>query len=245
MRTLISQRIQRIPEDRVSLYEPIEITNQSEALYAWTADGKRWLLKWKMQRKEILAEALGWLLSIRLKVPTPTGAITTHKGNPAWLSAFIEHTDYWDKSKMSAIHNIAEIGSMIALDAIIYNEDRHFKNILLEPDPTEYIMKAWSIDLAASEIGQPEAIHRIGLEIPRAVYLAEGIPLDAIRDGAQSTALLASKLDPKDLRDDVTEACGLVGEQKMDLLFHALLKRCQNASSLVEKYLTDYSEVIL
>lgn len=245
MRTLIPQRIPQIPEAKVILYHPFEKPNQSEARYAKTHDGRAWLLKWKMERREILAEALGWLLSSRLKVPTPEGAITTHNGKQAWLSAFIEQTSYWDRSNMSGIHNIDEIGSMLALDAIVYNEDRHCQNILLEPDPTEYAIKAWSIDLAASEIGLPESIKRIGLDLPRAAYIAEGIPVDAIQENARATAQLASKIDPKDLRDDVVEACGLAGEPKVDVLFDALLKRFQSAPSLVEKYLADYREVIV
>lgn len=244
MRQLIPQRIRQIPEAKVKLYHPIEVENQSEARYAKTDDGQSWLLKWKMERREILAEALGWLLSQRWRVPTPGGALTTHNGKTAWLSAFIEYTDFWDVSKMSAIHNLAEIGAMLALDAIIHNEDRHYKNILLDPDPNEYQLKAWSIDLAASDIGLPESLKRLDLDLPRAAYIADGIPLDATREAARATAQLAAKIDIKDLREDVVEACGLAGEQKIDILYDALLKRCQNAPSLVEKYLTAYSEVI-
>ncbi len=244
MRSLIPQRIPQIPESRLILYSLIEEENKSQARLAKTDDGRSWLLKSSMRSPEILAESLGWLLSRRLNVPTPDGAVTTHSGKPAWLSAYIGQIDYWDAKKMSAIHNITEIGSMLALDALLYNEDRHHKNILLEPDPDEYRVKAWSIDLADAEIGRPEGIKRVALDLPRAVYIARGIPLDVTRDQALVTADLAAQLNPKDLREDVVEACGLASEAKVDVLYDALLRRFQNARTLVEKYLSAYSEVV-
>lgn len=244
MRSLIPERIRQIPESRLLLYREIEHENKSEARYAKTDDGKAWLLKSNMRGPEFLAESLGWLLAHRLNVPTPDGAATIYAGKPAWLSALIRQVDYWDASKMSAIHNISEIGSMLALDALVYNEDRHHRNILLEPDPDEYTVKVWSIDLADAEIGRPLGLERIGLTLPSANYIARGIPLDAIREQAMRTADLAMQIKPDDLRADVVESCGLASERNVDPLYTGLLRRCQNARTLVDQYLTAYGEVV-
>lgn len=245
MSKLFHENIERISESDLIVGKLVRAPNLSEAKHAKTANRDRWVLKCKMEKREILAESLGWLLSNRLKVPTPYGAVVTQNGKYVWLSKQIDHTDFWDSSKMSAIHNISQIGSMLAIDAIVYNEDRHHRNILLEPDPDEYKVKVWSIDLAKAEIGRPDAIDRIGLGLPNAAYVARGIPIDDIvRQCAMETATIATQMDDSELRAFILEACGIAGETKVDLLFSALSKRCANAPMLVDKYLTAYSEVL-
>lgn len=135
----------------------VRVPHSSDARYCMSPDGRRWVRKRASETgfEALLAEALGWMLARELAVPVPDGAVTGEGDDLSWLSEQVPAVQHWDASRVHYIHNLEELGRMLTLDAIVFNEDRHARNILLQPAPTELELRAWSIDVGDSPLGRP------------------------------------------------------------------------------------------
>jgi len=234
-RQIFPQTILRIAQ--VSDRGPVPVSNGSDAVYAISADGRRWIKKVLLGNNELLAEALGWLLSNILKIPTPLGAVCGTGTDATWLSESVVPVTHWEPSRAQCLKNPDDLGAMLALDAVIGNWDRHSGNLLLRPENTQDQLKVYSIDVAGSWIGTPSDIGRRGLEVPSVDNLAPGIPVDMVREGAEKCAHEFSRLDPTLLNEYVSEACEIATVTAVDAISEALRRRSREAPGLVQRYL--------
>jgi hypothetical protein len=153
------------------------------------------------------------------------------------LSGYIEHASHWDGSRAHFVKNVEEFGAMLTLDAVLFNDDRHRKNILLTPMPTEDNLKVRAIDVGNARIGYPSDFAELGLNVPVRPNIARGLPLKFLWEGAMAAAQKAEKLAGTQVLDGyVREACELVREPTAALVSRALTERMAHAGALVEKY---------
>lgn len=145
---------------------------------------------------------------------------------------------HWDEAKIPFIENLADLGGMLALDALLMNEDRHRQNILLQSvGRKKNAFEVWSIDLGNALVGFPSDFLDIGLEIPDPRNLARGIPVTNLQGAAKQSALRAQAIDATLIDEFCQEACSLVSEPTVDKYSEVLKHRCANATSLVARYL--------
>ncbi|WP_426755664.1 hypothetical protein [Myxococcus sp. Y35] len=224
----------------MSDHGPVDVDHSSEAVFAIDGDGRRWVRKKMLFTgwQPILAESLGWLISREIGVRAPVGAVCGSGDELSWLSAYVPHALHWQRNYVHFVRNIDEFGAMLTLDALLYNADRHAKNILLVPEQGEEELIAWSIDVGNALVGHPQDFMELGLRVPEKPNSARGLPIDLMRVGAFAAAQQASKLagTPR-LERYVAEACAIVGEGTAPLLLEAISRRMERAGDLVEEYL--------
>jgi hypothetical protein len=188
-------------------------------------------------RPELLAEVLGHLLAEELGVPTPRGAVTGTGEDLSWLSEEIPGAQHWSRHRAKYVQNLDDLGRMLALDAIAYNDDRHDSNILLQPRSSHVDLYAYSIDLGHSLLGRPRKLAKAGLDVHEIVVIAEGLPLPLLRDGALAAATQAEGFTRGQVAHMVKGACQVVGEPDVNLLLESLLLRTKNARALTARYI--------
>jgi hypothetical protein len=218
----------------------VDVDHSSEAFFAIDADGRKWVRKRMLHTgwQPILAESLGWLVARELGVRAPTGAICGSGNELSWLSAFVPNAIHWRRNSAHFVKNLDEFGAMLALDSLLYNDDRHAKNILLVPDESEEDLVAWSIDVGNAWVGHPQDFVNLGLRVPEKPNTARGLPLELMKVGALRAAQQATRLAGTEKLEQYTkEACQIVGEETAPLLLEALSRRMERASALVEQYL--------
>src|SRR5262249_46216878 len=119
---------------------PVLSEHTGDARYARDAVGDVWIRKRDLENgyNVLLAEAIGWLLPQHRKVPVPGGAF--HIAAPgveaegvcrSWLSRQVLDVGHWNRGYVNNVNNIGQLGRVLALDTLIFNEDRHSGNILL------------------------------------------------------------------------------------------------------------------
>ncbi len=240
--SLFALRLPRI--SRLANVAPVKVPNSSEAFYVQDAAGERWVRKLELETgpEPLLAEALAWLLAKELGVPVPEAAICD--GRPGvlgsqlgWMSKFENHIAHWTPARAQALEVPAELGSVLALDAIIWNEDRHERNLLVCPSPTPDKLRILAIDMGAAKLGWAPDFSACGIASPPPGRLVRGIPVDAVSDGAAETASRAAGIRPELLSAMVKEACALVGDLRFPTLCATLAARCLAAPEIVTSYL--------
>ena len=151
--TLPGFRIPRIDGLMVGKKVPGKYGN--EVQWARDAAGATWVMKQEAGYQGLLAEIVSWLLGEHLQIRQPACALTCIDDEWSWLSAAIIPVTHWQPRYRDAILNRDELGRMLALDAIVCNEDRHPGNLLVELRPDENAVQVWAIDagnaLAAAE----------------------------------------------------------------------------------------------
>lgn len=238
--SLFPNRIEHITGDLVAR-GPIRVPHGANADYVIDTQGRSWVRKKEIETgfNCLLAEAFGALLASELSVPSPDCAVHRGQtGKQAWLSRLMPDITHWDPAKIPFIENLDELGSMIALDAILINEDRHRGNILLQSvgeDSEE--LHAWSIDLGNALVGWPSDFHGATERIPDPRNHARGFPVHALEDIALETAHEAMTISSEIIREYSQEACGLVQEPTIDDYAEVLYSRCRNAVQIVSTYL--------
>lgn len=219
---------------------PVPVGNSHCAVFTTTPDGVTWIRKRELDSgpQPLVAEALGWRLARQLSVPVPPAAIGEPNGELSWLSYFLDGAMGWDETRADRLSNPDDLGAILALDAIILNEDRHAANILCLPDENEYSLSIVSIDTGAAWIGWPDDYARRVDDIPSVQKLAAGLPVDACQAGARDLALRAAQLSPDLLRDAAWEALDIVERlDQLQVLTQTLVRRCASAPQLVTAYL--------
>jgi hypothetical protein len=234
---LFPQRIIRVTSVVVGGLVPVD--NSSDAAYASDADGRQWVRK-AIQGNELLAEAVGWLLSKSLDVPVPDAAIVGTGLETAWLSQHISSTTHWSPKHAQRMSDPDRLGAIIALDAILGNFDRNAGNLLFRSTDSD-LVDVFSIDLAGCWSGSPKDFGDRGLSVPSVDEIklrhARGIPIDMIRESALVTAQKASELGDRPIIESVDEACHIALEPERIRLQETLIRRCSASEELVSKYL--------
>ncbi|MBN1208217.1 MAG: hypothetical protein JXB05_25370 [Myxococcaceae bacterium] len=218
----------------------VDAENSSEAVYSMDALGRRWVRKKMLYTgwQPILAESIGWLLAREIGLRVPAGAVGGTGNELSWLSAYIGDALHWQRGLAHFVKNIDEFGAMLTLDAIIFNDDRHSKNILLVPDQGEEDYVAWAIDVGNARVGYPTEFAALGLDVPTKPNIARGLPIELMKVGAFAAAKKAAQLaGTQTLARYVGEACDVVGESTANLLLGALSERMKHAGELVERYM--------
>jgi len=199
---------------------------------------RRWWVLKPLAARGILAESIGALLGRSLGVAVPEHAVFDDGGRCGWLSAFVHEAHHWDRARMGALVNLEEIGRMLALDAIIYNEDRNTENFIFEAQDEQGRFRGWAIDMESALVGMPRALASKGNGAPRPHALPPDFVLvDGMRAAAREAAELARAVSDGALREIVAHAMDAAGTLDRDVLNAALLARCRHAPSIVEDYL--------
>lgn len=238
MGTLWPQRIPRY--SHVDVESKVPVMCGSDPTYVVTPDGRRWVRKTEGYTgfQPLISEAIAWLLAKELAVPVPDAAFVEGSDDDrGWLSAHIRETRHWQVSYSHLVRNWDRMGSFIALDAIIFNDDRHRENILLAKDGAEYT--GWLIDAGDALVGQPSDFPSLGEDdVPTGENIAQGLPYDLLAPGAKKAAAIAETLDANLLKEFVFEACEIArSASDVERLSNQLIARCKRASILVDRYL--------
>jgi hypothetical protein len=207
----------------------------------WAIDdqGRRWVRKHVEQCgfEAVLAEAVGWLIARAIGVPVPDAAVSGAEDDLSWLSSWVSDATHWDPARAHLIGNVDEFGRMLALDAILFNEDRHARNMLLQAVDGTHV-KLWAIDCDAALVGWPaDFAKRAVADVPSTKNLAPGIPADLLAPGARAGAMAATALSGAALAAYVAEACDITGDPNGDVLTKALTARMASAVEVTENYL--------
>lgn len=220
--------------------EAVPVENGSEARWARDATGRQWVRKRECDTgfQPLLAEAASFLLGRRLGVPQPEGAVFHDGAEWSWMSERIVCAgEHWEPDMRDWVSNLDELGRVLALDAIVFNEDRHRRNLLVVPDGDECHLRVWAIDAGKAEIGWPADFIARGAAPPSPHNHARGLPVEALVASARDAAAVAAALPAEALRGIVGEACEIARERGASALGEALILRCRRAPEIVSSYL--------
>lgn len=218
----------------------VPVENGSEARWARDATGRQWVRKREADTgfQPLLAEAASFILGQHLGVPQPWGAVFHDGAEWSWMSERIAAAgEHWEPDMRDLVANIDELGRVLALDAIVFNEDRHRRNLLVEAIGDEAHLKVWAIDAGKAEIGWPGDFIGRGLAAPSPHNHARGLPVGALVEPALAAAAVAAALPEGTLHTLVLEACDLAREPAAPALGDALVTRCRRAPEIVARYL--------
>jgi hypothetical protein len=232
-----------IPCMRGPFHEPalrLELPGAHHPYLASDASARWWVLK-PLQPRGILAEAMGGLLARALGVPIPEfGIFESDERGRGWLSEFVMGAQHFGAARAEGLADQADLGRMLALDAIVHNEDRNTENILFEPLAELGRFRGWVIDHEAALVARPRELASKGLGAPRPFALPSGFVADAeARRAALDTAVEAQRLPEAMVRAMVDVAAEVAGALDREILAHALVARCRHALQIVEHFLGD------
>ncbi len=214
--------------------------HNNDAAYAVDSTGRRWVKKTAatMGHEALLAEAVSWLLARRLSVPIPDAGVTGQGADAAWFSSYVHNVKHWGDAGNCEVRNLAALGRVLMLDAVLMNGDRHAGNIMLEPSKKGVRMTAWAIDFESATVGYPQDFADLSVDaLPSLANLARGLPVALMRRGARQAAREARLLDAKIVAGYVAEACEIAQEPMVDTLAGALQDRLSRAIELTDRYL--------
>jgi hypothetical protein len=227
---LFSTRLDAL--QHLALHE--HVPGSRRARYAVDDEGRRWVYK----RAEdtgaagLLGEALAQLLGRWLAAPVPEGAVYLGPDGPGWASRWVA-APRWSPLLRDRICNPAQVGAMLALDALLMNEHRSARDLLVVPSPDEARLTVLALDWGRLRL---EALQD-AQALPSAQGHARGLPLEALREGASAAAGVAERMDEVLLQEFVAESCAVARYSEATSLGLALRARCQNASALVARHL--------
>lgn len=173
--------------------------------------GRWWVLK-PLRARGILAESVGGLLGRLMGVEVPEFAIFDEDDQRGWLSAFVLDPHHWDRPRVRALANPDGIGRMLALDAIIHNEDRNTENFIFEMQDEGESFRCWAIDMESALVGMPRAFASKGIRAPRPHALpSDFVLVEAMRGAASEAALVAAGAPDTAIRELVDIAMDIAG----------------------------------
>ena len=245
MPSLISTEIQQLSSAPI-VGAAVSVPNKSGAMYA-LATGRKWIRKTKLSTSEfdMLAEALGWLLSRKLDLPIPNLAayVPGEYEKDCWLSELIQNAGHWSADK-TPIQNLKDMGGFLTLDALLMNADRHEGNILLEPrvENGEETWHLWGIDFGNATIGRINEFVSIRSDLPDTKVLPRDLPFEILEGPALQAAEEIKTWPASFINKSVHEACQVAGYERAGELAEVLEIRCNEAVSLTETYFKNILE---
>lgn len=223
----------------ITRFDRVPVPHTNEATYALDAEGKEWIAKREadMGCESLLAEALGWLLARRLGVRIPDAAFCDDPGERAWLSRRVPDAGHWTAAAARKLANPQEAAAIITLDAILFNEARHGRNLLLTGMGPDSRLSLWAIDADEALVGHVGEYKALDGAVPDPRIHAAGFPAARLREDALAAARLATTIARAELGAMVDAACDVARELRSTELLHALAHRCTHAAELTSEYL--------
>lgn len=234
---LIGPRIPRLTSIVDGPFVPVE--NGCEATWALDDQGGRWVRKRESNTgcEPLLAEAIAWLLGRLLGVRQPDAAVFDEKGERSWMSGMVPSVGHWTRDMRDYVENLDEVAAMLVLDALVFEEDRHARNILVQPLGDEVHLRLWAIDSGNALVGHVSEFIARGLDAPSPHNHARGLPIDVLGETALVIAGRSCHLEERVIHLVSVEACSIAREPRIDDLSAALARRCRAAPEIVAEYL--------
>lgn len=216
----------------------VPVPHTNDATYAVDMRGRHWVAKREadMGCEALAAEAVSWMLARAVGVPVPDAAFCDDPSERSWLSAWVTDAKHWSAGTAGMIRNPEAAASILALDAVVFNEARHGGNLLLVPD-LEGGSTVVAIDADEALIGHPLELVRRGLVSPDPRILARGFPPADWRALALAAAQRLAALRVADLAAIAAEGCAIAREPDHNLMAEVLIMRCEAAALLTRGYL--------
>lgn len=194
----------------LSRLDRVPVPHTNDACYALTAGGERWVAKREedMGVEGLLSEALTWLLGRAIGAPVPDAAFCDDPAERTWLSAYVPRSRHWSEALAERLANPTEAGAMLALDALVFNEARHARNVLAQPDEDGRV-RIWAIDGDEALIGCIDDYIESLDALPSVHNHARGLPLAQICAGARAAASRVTGLSADVLGALVEAGCAL------------------------------------
>lgn len=192
-----------------------------------------------MGSRGVYCEALASLLGAEIEAAVPAGAMAELAGvGRVWLSADVGLALPWDSGNPGGFDNVDAVGAAVALDAVLYNEDRHPGNALLTEAEDEALL--WFIDWEAAILGFHTARLAANLDlVPNpATKHFRGLPVGAIEAGARSGATKLARLT--DALDQILLTCAgyaRLPPEDRGMIERVVRHRLEQAPVIVAAYL--------
>lgn len=223
---------------------PMERPNSHDAAFARDSTGRLWVRKRQaaFTKHGLLAEIVGWLVGAALGVDQPTAAVAQDSEREwSWLSQWLNTTEHWGEHMAGSIANPGAVGTMLAVDALVANGDRHPGNILADVDDYDAsLYRLWAIDWDAAVVGYIGEFEQLGCDCrPPVANHARCLPLVTLRDHALAAADRAVNLPAEQLDWIAEDGRRVLAESELfrSRLSGALQRRCTAAPNIVSRYL--------
>lgn len=239
-----ARRVARISGTLI-VSEEFELQGHWRPIVVKHVEGKTVWVKKPMNRSyNVLAEVVGGLLAEELGLRVPEFA--WFEGGPdgpgpSWLSKYQPQSFGWKPEYLERVTNPEDLGGLLALDALIWNEDRNADNILFafgEGEDGGIALHLWGIDHDAARVGRPADLRGKKTQAPPPGQLPESLRLTrAMRARALDVGEHARSLPERtiaEIAEEAVEIAGAIGEED---LREVLISRCRAAEKIVELYL--------
>lgn len=224
--------------DRRSVGTPEEYTEQPEWARTLGPPREDWVLKLAHRGPglSVAAEAFAWLVGHQIGMALPDGALYAGDAGVGWLSRRIPDARNWAPEDRDAVSNTEQIGAMLALDAVLANDDRHQQNVLVVAGtPTGRSLIA--IDHGRLNIVHEARLIALGDAPPKPHDDRPALDYRALRPAALAAGDRMSALPDDTVIAWLSEAFQAQREQVPSGLPDLVLRRFNVACKTVETYL--------
>jgi len=239
------QLVREVPSVSGPFFEPTfqpELQGAHHPQLVSDAAGRQWVKK-SLPARGMLAEAVGALLGQHLGVPVPQFAtFDDREAGKGWLSSYVTHVMHWQQKRVQDLDNFDDLGKLLVLDALIYNEDRNSENIIVEPGDEAESFSFWAIDMEAALVSRPRDFASKRSKSPDPFALPVGFSAASLDHSIARTVERAAQLPDATLEALVRAAVEAAGVRDERVLYEALRLRCRGAAGIVEDYLRRLAE---
>lgn len=201
----------------------VPVPSANEVFHRRARDGRSWILK-VADSTSLSGDALGLLLCQRVGVQCPELAKVSVHTEPllipsglSWppeyaiATEFVPETHHWDPRMWEEITNKADLGGLLALDAVLGVNGRHSENVLLQVTGQTRLL--WAIDFDNADVVPPAPMDEDPQKVPLPPVLPQ-IPLDdVVLQGAQRVAMELERIPCSQIRPTVEAAFWTVGRK--------------------------------
>lgn len=225
--------IRTVPIATLRIGDILPVQCAGEVRFAVGDDGRQWVAK-RSSGGDIVAESCAWLLAQEVAVPVVDDVrVASDENGLWWLGSYAANAQHFAASH--AATQADALGALFALDALLGNEDRHARNILVAQRSARTSIVA--IDFAGSWCSRPTSFLERGLEVPRLDALAEGFSRPLIEGSARACATRIEGIRASVLASIAAEACDLASYGRAADLEEALLTRASSIHVILDKLL--------
>ena len=205
-----------------------------EVRFARDLRGNAWVAK-RCSGGDVVAESSAWLLAQELGVPVVSDVrVAAGEDGLWWLGSFIPNAQHFTASH--AFIGAESLGAVFALDALLGNEDRHARNLLVAHRAARRSIVA--IDFAGSWCGRPTSFLERGLDVPHLDALADGFSRTLIEASAHVVAARVEALPWSVISAVASEACSLASYGRAADLEEALHTRASSIHAILDELLS-------